>query len=234
MRLKSRLFTSLAAWLFVVALRLLFRTLKLRFQEETPGTNPYNPAHAERFVYCVWHDSVVLPLFAGKHHATAALTSKHSDGSFVAEVLQRLGIKAVRGSTNRMSVAALRGLIAGQGADHFVITPDGPRGPARVATAGMVYLASRMGQAIVPTAFHCTSCWKFQGSWTHLVVPKPFSRVLLVAGPPVSVPPDIQTGELDQYVQRIQQEMDRLSALSPAMSPPNLATEPTLSGTFPT
>lgn len=219
MRLKSRLLTRLAALFFVFAMGLLFRTLKLRFQEETSGTNPYQPALLQRFVYCVWHDSVVLPLFAGTHHATSALTSKHSDGAFVAEVLQLLGIKIIRGSTNRMPIAALRGLIDGSQANHFVITPDGPRGPARVATAGMVYLASRMGLAIVPTTFQCSSCWKIKGSWTHLVIPKPFSTVTLVAGPPLSVPAELRSDELPQYVQRIQSEMERLSALTPLDMP---------------
>jgi lysophospholipid acyltransferase (LPLAT)-like uncharacterized protein len=213
MRLKSRFLTWLGAMLLVATARLLFCTIKLRFQEETPGTNPYDPALKRRFVYCVWHDSVMLPLFAGRHHATSALTSKHADGAFVAEVLQLLGIKVIRGSTNRMPMAAMRGLIDGPGADHFVITPDGPRGPARQATAGMVYLASRMGLAIVPTAFHCTSSWKVPGSWTHLIIPKPFSTVVLTAGPPLIVPAEIESRELGNYVQRIQAEMDRLSEL---------------------
>jgi lysophospholipid acyltransferase (LPLAT)-like uncharacterized protein len=220
MRLKSRFLTALGAMLFVAAVRLLFRTIKLRFEEESPGVNPYDPALRERFLYCVWHDSVVLPLFAGSHHATSALTSKHADGAFVAAVLERLGIEVIRGSTNRMPVAALRGLIDGTGVNHFVITPDGPRGPARVATAGMVYLASRMGLAIVPTAFRCSSCWKIPGSWTHLIIPKPFSTVVLTAGPPLTVLPEIQHGELNSYVQRIQNEMDRLSSLGPGTASP--------------
>jgi lysophospholipid acyltransferase (LPLAT)-like uncharacterized protein len=219
MRLKSRLLTAFGAMLFVAVLRLLFRTIKLQFEEESPGVNPYDPALKKRFVYCVWHDSVVLPLFAGSHHATSALTSKHADGAFVAAVLDRLGIKVIRGSTNRMPLATMRGLIDGPAADHFVITPDGPRGPARIATAGMVYLASRMGMAIVPTAFRCSSYWKIPGSWTHLVVPKPFSSVVLIAGTPLIVPPEISHGELAGYVQRIQSEMDRLSDLQPEVRP---------------
>lgn len=226
MRLKSRLLTALGAMLFVAAVRLLFRTIKLRFEEESPGVNPYDPAVRQRFLYCVWHDSVVLPLFAGTHHATSALTSKHADGAFVAAVLEQLRIKVIRGSTNRMPLAALRGLIDGTGLDHFVITPDGPRGPARVATAGMVYLASRMGLAVVPTAFHCSSCWKVPGSWTHLIIPKPFSTVVLMAGPPLVIPPEIQHSELASYVQRIQSEMDRLSAFEPGGRPAAADREP--------
>lgn len=210
MKIRSELGLTVLAGVFVSIARLLFRTLTLAYREEVAGTNPYDPATSERFLYCVWHDSAVIPAFSGPHRSTAALTSRHSDGSFVARVLRRVGIRPIRGSTNRLSPSAFRELMCALGAGHVVITPDGPRGPARRMSVGIVYLASRTGRAIIPTAYHCASCWRFAGSWTTLVIPCPFSRVLLVAGSPIRVPPDLTRDQLDEYAERVQGEMDRL------------------------
>ena len=211
MRIRSELGLGLLAGIFVGLLRLLFGTLKLTYRQEVPGTDPFDPATSEPFLYCVWHDSVVMPAFSGKHQKTSALTSRHADGSFVARVLARVGIRPIRGSTNRLSPTAYRELVDAIGTGHVVITPDGPRGPARRMSLGIVQLASRTGRRIVPTAYHAERCWRFPGSWTTLVVPHPYSRVLLVAGQPLFVPPDLDRGQLREYAERLQVEMDRLN-----------------------
>ena len=60
---------------------------------------------------------------------------------------------------------------------HIVITPDGPRGPRQAMKSGIVYLASRSGREIIPVAHGCSRGWRVKGSWTDMMIPKPFSRV---------------------------------------------------------
>ena len=210
MRIRSRFIMRLLGGTFWALIALLFRTLRLKFREETPGTNPYDTTTTERFLYCVWHDSMVIPAFAGQHRGTCALTSNHADGSFVAEVLCMVGITPIRGSTNRMGPIAFRELLTAAHDGHVVITPDGPRGPARVMTAGIVYVASRTGRAIIPTAYICKHAWKIRGSWTDLLIPQPFSHVDLLAGLPIRVPPDLSSEQLRCYIAIVQAAMDRL------------------------
>jgi len=148
----------------------------------------------------------------------AALTSRHADGSFVAAVLRLIGISTVRGSTNRIGPGALRELMRTTEDKHIVITPDGPRGPRRQMSNGIVFLASRTGRGVVPTASSCSRCWRVKGSWTDLVIPKPFARVFLLTGNPVKVPPALGREELQQYAAVIQAEMDRLNAEAERLS----------------
>ena len=226
MKIRSPLLTKLAAAAFTGVVWLLFRMLKLDFREETPGTNPYTMLPAERYLYCVWHDSIVTPVFAGRHRSTAALTSQHADGSFVAHVLRCVGVSTVRGSTNRMGAGAMRKLMRAAEDKHLVITPDGPRGPRRQVSMGIAYLASRTGRAVVPTAYSCVRCWKIKGSWTDLVIPKPFTRVFLLAGEPIKVPRDLGHDQLPQSVSRIQAEMDRLNERAECLSEGRESKEP--------
>ncbi|QDU56328.1 lysophospholipid acyltransferase family protein [Aeoliella mucimassa] len=211
LRIKSSLLTSIGGFLFASALWLLFRTLRHRLITGTPNTNPYAKDLQERYLYSVWHDTMVMPVFGGKHRCTTALTSQHSDGSFVAQVIRWRNVPAVRGSTNRISTGAIRRLLDATGTRHLVITPDGPRGPNRKMSMGIVYLASRSGRAIVPTAFDCSRCWRWKGSWSDLIIPKPFSTIVLIAGEPIYVPDGLSTDELREYVDKAQAAMDRLN-----------------------
>lgn len=210
MRIRSQLFVKIASCSFAMAMKAIFRTLRHEFHTP-PNTNPYNDTGDQRFLYAVWHDSVIFSAFGGKHRKCVALTSRHRDGSFVAGVVKWIGVPSVRGSTRNGGQNALRALIKSAVDNHIVISPDGPRGPRRTMTPGMVFLASRTGNAIVPTAFQCRRSWKIRGSWTALIIPKPFTRIYLLTGEPIFVPPDIARDEIDHYVAQVQNAMDGLN-----------------------
>jgi lysophospholipid acyltransferase (LPLAT)-like uncharacterized protein len=209
-RIRSPLLVKLSGVLFAYAMRALFWTLQLDVRTARRA-NPYAPSGPARFIYAVWHDSIIMAAFGGKHTGTVALTSHHRDGAFVANVLLAIGVPAVRGSTSNGGGRALRALLTTERGSHVVMTPDGPRGPRRRMSRGTVFLASRSGRAIVPTAFSCEKPWSIRGSWTELVIPRPFSRVVLLAGEPVEVPTELSRGQLTEYVARIQTQMDDLN-----------------------
>ncbi len=190
---------------------LLFRTLRKEIRETVPGTDPYSPQTKESFIYSVWHDSMLIPTFGGKHRRSVALTSQHTDGSMVAHVLRLVGMSTVRGSTSRITAGAIRELIKTAENRHLVITPDGPRGPRREMSVGIAYLASRTGSAIVPTAFSCSRCWKIKGSWTELVIPKPFSKVYLLLATPYHVAAKLDSASLEEAKIGLQKEMDKIN-----------------------
>jgi len=67
------------------------------------------------------------------------------------------------------------------------------------------------GRPIVPVLFCCDRAWRIQGSWTDLVVPKPFSTVVGLSEKPIWVPPGLSRQQIDQYCQVVQAAMDRLA-----------------------
>ena len=164
MKLQSPFFVRLAGRVFATGLSLLFLTLR-RNVDTTEDANPYASNGDKRFLYCVWHDSAAIAAFGGKHVHTVALTSRHRDGLFVTTVTRHVGVTAVRGSTGATGGRVFAKCFGSREKD-IVITPDGPRGPSRRMSRGIVFLASRTGNAIVPTAFACSRCWRIAGSWT--------------------------------------------------------------------
>lgn len=210
MRIRNRRLTRLLAWAAVGLLRLLFRTCRREFHLEAAGTNPYGRTGERRFLYCVWHDQIVMTVFSGRPRQMAGLVSRHQDGSYLSDAMEFVGIEPVRGSTSRGGVQALRQLIDKTRNLHVAITPDGPRGPRRQAKSGIVFLASRTGRSIVPTAYGCRRGWKIKGSWTDMLIPRPFTKIFALGGRPIAVPPDLARDGIDHYTAVLQGEMERL------------------------
>jgi lysophospholipid acyltransferase (LPLAT)-like uncharacterized protein len=142
----------------------------------------------------------------------SALVSKHQDGSYLSESMHWLHVTPYRGSTNRGGAQAVRQLVDAAERLHITITPDGPRGPRRTMKDGIVFLASRSGQAIVPMAFGCRRGVRINGTWTDMLLPLPFTRVYLASAEPIHVPSDLSREQLVDYTARVQQAMDDLAA----------------------
>ena len=152
-------------------------------------------AAAERdhggFIYGFWHAHLLLAALVHDGVPTAAMISRHGDGELIARIVERRSIRAVRGSTTRGGGEAFRQLVelSRGGWRRLAITPDGPRGPARVAQPGIVRLAEATGFAIVPAGLAAKPARTFD-SWDGFILPWPGARVRVHYGPPITVPAD--------------------------------------------
>ena len=95
------------------------------------------------------------------------------------------------------------------GGHGVAFTVDGPRGPARVAQAGAVWLAGATGHPILPFHLEADRFWTTR-SWDKAQVPKPFSTVAIVLGAPVKVAGSDEAalercrGELERTLERLE------------------------------
>lgn len=208
-RFINRLLAQVATWL----LRAYYLTARVEQRRVLPGATPYEPPVAEsRYCFCLWHDAIVTCLFGSRIHKLSGLISRHQDGTYLSDAATMVGLTPVRGSTSRGGAEAIKQLID-QPDLHVCITPDGPRGPRRVMKEGIVYLASRTGRPIVPTCVTASRYWSLPGNWSDMLIPKPFSKVLLLAGTPIEVPQNATRSEIAKLTEVVQQEMDRMDLL---------------------
>jgi lysophospholipid acyltransferase (LPLAT)-like uncharacterized protein len=220
-RLRNSVIERWSARAAVAAASALFATVRRRMIYEDPETSPYRqPTHAT-YLFSVWHDSLLMPLFLGRQPRTVALVGMHQDGTFLKHSLAALGIPAVRGSSSRGGAEAVSQLLSNHAEDHIVVTPDGPRGPRRRMKPGIAFLASRTGKPVVATAFACRKFWSVGSGWTSLAIPRPWTTIYAMAGDGVRVPPDADKQTLRDYTARIQAEMDRLNGLVENMAAGN-------------
>ena len=212
MRLRNQRVIRLLAFAAARLFSLYYRTFRVEVREDRPGLSPYRPTGDARFLYCVWHDGITGPTFAGRSLNAGALASRHADGAWIAHALEARGMQPVRGSSGKSGAAGAKGVIDAARTLHIVLTPDGPRGPRREIKTGLVFLASQSGRPIVPVAFEATRGWRPHGKWTDLLIPKPLSRAVVWAGEPIVVPPKADKATLEAKRLDVQAAMDRMHA----------------------
>lgn len=210
-KIRSVWLTKWVARFVVAIMKLLFATCRKEFVI-FPGTNGWDAYCPNRFLFSVWHDVLFFPLLVAKPQNMSALTSRHQDGAYVAEILRLLSVEPYRGSTTRGGAQAVKQLLGVASQLHITLTPDGPRGPRREMKDGLVFLASRTGLPIVPAAFSCRHGIRFQGTWTDMLLPLPFTTTYCLLGEPIHIPPNLTREEIDHNKQRVQEAMDRLYA----------------------
>jgi lysophospholipid acyltransferase (LPLAT)-like uncharacterized protein len=138
-------------------------------------------------ILALWHGRILAGLEYFRDRNVVVITSQNFDGEWIARILHRFGFRTARGSTSRGGARALvqmrRDLAAGR---PVAFTVDGPRGPARRAQPGAVWLAGATGHPILPYHIEANRYWTVR-SWDRTQVPKPFSTVALAMGPPLVV-----------------------------------------------
>ena len=96
------------------------------------------------FVYALWHGRMVLCILAHLHQNIVTMASRSKDGEIIARWLVRNGYIPVRGSTRKGGLAALQEMIDLRARrPRAALTIDGPKGPPRVAQAGVLEARSQ-------------------------------------------------------------------------------------------
>jgi lysophospholipid acyltransferase (LPLAT)-like uncharacterized protein len=166
------------------------------------------------YIASFWHSCIIPSAYIFRHWGIRVMTSASYDGEYIARIIQKLGFTAIRGSSSRNAVAAQLGMRrALEDGWTVAFTLDGPRGPRHKAKPGPVALGRATGIAL--TSFHAAvGKGIVLNSWDKMVIPMPFSRVLVRVGKLIHVPPDAGDEEMTRYTADLQATLDRVSEFS--------------------
>jgi hypothetical protein len=163
-------------------------------------------------IMAFWHGRILPSTYFFRNRGIVVITSENFDGEWIAGIIRRFGYGTARGSTSRGAKRALlqlkRDMAAGKPA---AFTLDGPRGPARVAQPGAVWLAKATGNPVVPFHIEASRHWTLR-SWDRTQIPKPFSTVAIAIGEPFEVPPDADESAIEAGRQSLEERLKRLEA----------------------
>jgi lysophospholipid acyltransferase (LPLAT)-like uncharacterized protein len=172
---------------------------------------PDNPTNS---IFCGWHGKSIVfaNYFSGRGYWV--IISQSKDGDMQDTIFQRLGYNVIRGSTGRRGVlAALEAIKVLNAGGTLAMTPDGPRGPSGSIQGGVMLMARKSGGKLIPVGISARPR-KIINSWDSHLVPYPFSKAILIAGDPITVPPDATEEEVETLRLQLKMSIDALEALA--------------------
>lgn len=160
-------------------------------------------------IIALWHNRTFTPCYVYRYAIKGTvpmsmLTSASKDGALLATVAENYGMRAVRGSSHRRGVAGFRDMLRElEEGCCMCITPDGPKGPIYKCHPGVIRLASVSGLPILPLCIDIPCNWRIKKAWDGFVIPKPFSKVAVIARDPLFVPADIDEETQREYMEKL-------------------------------
>lgn len=157
-----------------------------------------------------WHAGIIPATYIFRDYGVRVMSSNSYDGEYMGRIIKRFGFVAVKGSSSRNAVRALLGLRrALEDGWTVAFSIDGPRGPRYKVKPGPVALARSSGVPL--STFHVAleKAWVLK-TWDRLLIPKPFSRVLIRFGKLIPVPAEAEDEKLERYENELQAALDRI------------------------
>ena len=197
----------------------LFATLGRTFRWRVEGAEHYDRviAGGRQPIMAFWHGRILPATVFFQRRGIVVITSANFDGEWIAGIIERFGYGTARGSTTRGGRKAMLQLVREMGSGRAAgFTLGGPRGPARVAQPGAVWLAGATGNPLLPFHLEASSAWTL-GSWDRTQIPKPFATVSLVVGEPIEVPRAASNHALEEARQGLEQRLQALEQRARAL-----------------
>lgn len=196
-------------WTIHCYIRIVYQTNRWR----TEGADRPHRLRAEgrAFIGAFWHGRMMLIPMAWRQMAPMhMLISAHRDGQLIAGAMTYFGIESIAGSTRRGGSSALRAMLKCLGdGDCVAITPDGPRGPAMIASLGIVNLA-RLAQVPIQPITYATSRRRLLATWDRYHLALPFGRGVILWGEPIELAPDLDAAGIEDARRLIETRMNEM------------------------
>jgi lysophospholipid acyltransferase (LPLAT)-like uncharacterized protein len=208
-QIRDKIFLFLASWIGPVIIYLLGKTLRIdRVGEDNLASVQKK---SKNVIYAFWHGRMLILAFSHRWHRIHILISQHRDGEYIARIIHRLGFVSVRGSTTRGGSKAIFEMCEKIASGYDVgVTPDGPKGPRFEVQPGSIYMAQRSGLPIIPITASAQKLWTLP-TWDGFIIPKPFSRTVIMLGEPTYVPSESSAEELEKIRIDLEGKMQELT-----------------------
>jgi lysophospholipid acyltransferase (LPLAT)-like uncharacterized protein len=160
------------------------------------------------FACACFHGTMLFPVWHCRKYPGVVMVSRSWDGELIDRCLKRWGYDSTRGSSSRGGKEALAEMIDRIKEMNYCsgLAVDAPRGPARRVKIGTVIVARETGQPVVPFVSWATRQIQFS-SWDRMILPLPFSTIVMAFGKPTEVPPGLSSDDYERLRQEIEDNM---------------------------
>tara|TARA_Y100000768_G_scaffold76911_1_gene54431 strand:+ start:292 stop:1011 length:720 start_codon:yes stop_codon:yes gene_type:complete len=171
------------------------------------------------FAPCFWHQDLLITLlivsrWLKKGFKGGFIISPSVDGEVPAQIAKSWGAEIIRGSAVRTGASAMRDI------HHFlkrgvsiVTAADGPLGPKFQFKMGVVLMAKLGDAPIIPITCSCSNAW-YLNRWDHFMIPKPFTKIVVMIGRPYDIPKTSNMSELEEHRNNIELKLNEQKSSS--------------------
>ena len=140
------------------------------------------------FILAFWHSQLMMVGFVWKSKNTLnMLASSHSDGRFGSYIAGHFNLKNISIMAKNKSPSLRKVFKILNEKNYIGITPDGPRGPNKKVSEGIIKIAMHSQVPIIPLGFASNKNFKLN-SWDSFLITYPFSKCNFVWGEPITIP----------------------------------------------
>ena len=162
-----------------------------------------------------WHSCLIPATYICRDLGVRVMSSNSYDGEYMGRIIRRFGFVAVKGSSSRNAVRACSACAAPSQRMDRCVHSGWPARSRHKVKPGPVALARSSGVPL--TMFHAAvdKAWVLN-TWDRLMIPMPFSRVLLRFGKLIPVPAEASDEEVERYTGELQTALDRVCEFAEA------------------
>lgn len=160
------------------------------FQKHFTHIIEVNQPNVEPCLYAMWHGNQCATFGLHNKGITNILISRSKDGDIVANGVEMLGFKVIRGSKGKKGAveATLQMIEALKNNENCAMMVDGPKGPAHIVKDGAIKIAKLAGVPIVPVCWYSTNFnWLKFNSWDSFTIPFCHVRLINLYGEPIYI-----------------------------------------------
>ncbi|MHA1523328.1 MAG: lysophospholipid acyltransferase family protein [Alphaproteobacteria bacterium] len=167
----------------------------------------------EAYFILMWHARIAMmaSFWNTKRWPLAAVASRHRDGQVVTRVMAAYGIKGLEVSSKLRSSAHVKAILRAVGANMgVVITPDGPRGPARTLKRSTIQIAKLSGARLTLATYAVKRRIRLK-SWDNFTIPLPFNRGVVLWDRGLAVPKSLSNAQAADLRHQIETRLNDLT-----------------------
>ena len=192
----------------------------MHLQESFTHIKSYNEPKMKPCIYAMWHKNQFLCHgIEDKAHLSIQISTS-LDGEIIAQIVERMGFKVVRGSAERRGAvqSTMQMITRLNEGESVAMMVDGPRGPLHKVKSGVVKLAQKTGAPIIPAHWYSPQkTFITLPSWDKMRTPFGDCKILNLYGDPIYVKPDATDEEILKIKEEIKNQLFALEAKAPEL-----------------
>jgi len=179
--------------IFISIINLIAKTWKISLEGNYPQKHSF---------VGFWHGEMLPVWYFFRKEKPFAIVSQSKDGQILSNILEKWGLKTIRGSSSKGGKEVLDKMISDVQTCMVLLTPDGPRGPANSLKPGILIASQRSQKPFYFCNTTVKSRFIFKKSWDKFQLPKPFTKITISISPSELISKDLNKEQINDLIEK--------------------------------